>query len=118
MSIKNGERKCQLLFHSTLSYFELPYSVCFLCLKLDFFTFFSTFSFMMPQLDLGEKRSIIELRKVGRTNRQIATSKEGIKKVARKVWKAITPEYLNSLYESMPRRMAAVIAAGGGHTMY
>ena len=39
--------------------------------------------------------------------------KEGIKKVARKVWRAIIPEYLNSLYEFMPRRMAAVIAAGG-----
>ena len=46
------------------------------------------------------------------------TSKEGIKKVARKVWRAIAPEYLNSLHESMPRRLAAVIAAGGGHTKY
>ena len=47
-----------------------------------------------------------------------ATSKEVIKKVARKVWRAITPEYLNSLYESMPRRMAAVIVAEEGHTKY
>ena len=47
-----------------------------------------------------------------------ATTKEGIKKVARKVWRAITPEYLNSLYESIPRRIAAVIAAEGGHTNY
>ena len=47
-----------------------------------------------------------------------ATSKEGIKKIARKVWKAVTPEYLRQLYESMPRRMAAVIASQGGHTKY
>ena len=46
------------------------------------------------------------------------TSNKGIKKVARKVWRAITPEYFNSLYESVPRRMAAVIAAGGSHTKY
>ena len=90
----------------------------FFTFKVRFFLFFSTFSFMITQLDLGKKRSIIELRKVGRTNRQIATSKEGIKKVARKVWRAIMPEYLNSLYESMPRRMAAVIVAEEGHTKY
>ena len=47
-----------------------------------------------------------------------ATSAEGLKKIARKVWKAITPEYLVSLYESMPRRIAAVIEAQGGHTKY
>ena len=47
-----------------------------------------------------------------------ATSEEGIKKIAQKVWKAVTPEYLRQLYESMPRRMAAVIASQGGHTKY
>jgi len=34
------------------------------------------------------------------------------------VWRAITPEYLENLYESIPRRMAAVIAAEGCHTKY
>ena len=29
-------------------------------------------------------------------------------KVAKKVWRAITTEYLENLYESMPRCMAAV----------
>ena len=43
---------------------------------------------------------------------------EMAKKVARKVWRQITPEYLEKLYESMPRRMAAVIEAHGGHTKY
>ena len=38
-----------------------------------------------------------------------ATSMAGL----RKVWNHITPEYLEGLYESMPRRMQAVIAAGG-----
>ena len=42
----------------------------------------------------------------------------GIIKVAKKVWRAITPEYLKNLYKSMTRRTAAVIAAGGRHTKY
>ena len=36
----------------------------------------------------------------------------------KKVWRAVPPEYLENLYKSMPRRMAAVIAAGGRHTKY
>ena len=47
-----------------------------------------------------------------------ATSMAGIIKVAKKVWRAITPEYLENLYESMLRRRAAVIAAGVRHTKY
>ena len=47
-----------------------------------------------------------------------ATSTDGLKKIARKVWRGITPEYLQNLYQSMPRRMAAVIEAQGGHTKY
>ena len=40
------------------------------------------------------------------------------KKVACKIWRQITLEYLEKLYESMPRCMAAVIEAHGGHTKY
>ena len=47
-----------------------------------------------------------------------ATSKQGLKKIVRRVWNAITPEYLEKLYESLPRRMAAVIASKGAHTKY
>ena len=47
-----------------------------------------------------------------------AKSTEGRKKIARKVWKGITPEYLNNLYEAMPRHMQAVIDAKGGHIKY
>ena len=39
--------------------------------------------------------------------------KEGIKKVMGKFWRAVTPEYLISLRESMPSRMPVVNAAGG-----
>ena len=80
----------------------------------------------MPQLSSREKIGIIELRKVGLSQREIAaqlqfdhrTIDRFLKKVAMKVWNAITSDYLEKLYESMPQRMAAVIAAGGGHTKY
>ena len=42
----------------------------------------------------------------------------GLKRIAIKVWNQVTPEYLRTLYESMPRRMNAVIEAQGGHTKY
>ena len=50
--------------------------------------------------------------------RAMASWREIAKKVALKVWKQITPEYLEKLYESMPRQMAAVIEANGGPTKY
>ena len=34
------------------------------------------------------------------------------------VWRSITPEYLEKLYELTPRGMLAVIEAQGGHTKY
>ena len=40
------------------------------------------------------------------------------KKVALKVWKQMTLEYLEKPYEPMPRQMAAVIEANGGPTKY
>ena len=42
----------------------------------------------------------------------------GLKKIARKVWRQVSAEYLEKLYESLPKCMEAVIAAGGGHTKY
>ena len=47
-----------------------------------------------------------------------ATLIAGLKRIAQKVWDNITPAYLQSLYESMPRRMQAVVDAQGGHTKY
>ena len=40
------------------------------------------------------------------------------KKIANRIWKSVTSEYLEKLYESMPKRMLAVIEAQGGHTKY
>ena len=40
------------------------------------------------------------------------------KKIAHKVWRAVTAEYLHKLYASMLQRMQAVCDAQGGHTNY
>ena len=48
----------------------------------------------MSKLSLAEKRAAVELQKAGLSNKQIA---EQLKKIARKVWNAITPEYLEKL---------------------
>ena len=47
-----------------------------------------------------------------------ATSIPGLKKITHRVWRQVTPEYIHTLYESMPKRMTAVIQAGGTHTKY
>ena len=52
------------------------------------------------------------------SQKEWATSVAGLKKIARKVWRQVTPEYLNKLYESMLWRMQAVIRVQGGHTKY
>ena len=57
-----------------------------------------------------------QMKHLQRTKR--ATSKEAIKKIVRKVCNAIAPEYLEKLYESLPRRMQAVIESGGAHMKY
>jgi hypothetical protein len=38
--------------------------------------------------------------------------------VIHSMWEAEMTETINNLYESMPRRMAAVIATRGGNTKY
>ena len=47
-----------------------------------------------------------------------AAWKQTLKKLTVKVWRTITPEHLERLYQLIPRRMAAFIAAHGGHTKY
>ena len=66
---------------------------------------------------LEPNRELMESNEAPTTTEQ-ATSKQGLKKIARRVWNTITPEYLEKLYESLPRRMAAVIASKGAHTKY
>ena len=76
----------------------------------------------VPQSDRG---AIVALSKEGLSHRDkiknifsMVTSIAGQKKMARKVWRHVSAEYLEKLYESFLRRMEAVIAAGGGHTKY
>ena len=70
----------------------------------------------------NEKFAAVELAKAGQGHKQIATQlgrgRRTIKKIAQKVWRQVTPEYLESLYQSMPRRMQAVVDAQRGHTRY
>ena len=46
------------------------------------------------------------------------TTKVGQKKMAQKVWNNITPEYLQSLYKSMPQRVQAVVDAKDSDAKY
>ena len=70
----------------------------------------------MRNLRLLSLQKLVWVKNMQREER--GTSKEGIKKIAQKVWRQITPEYLESLYQSMPRRMQAVVDAQRGHTRY
>ena len=40
------------------------------------------------------------------------------RKIAQRVWDKVTSDYLEQLYELLPRPMAAVVLAEGGHTKY
>ena len=46
------------------------------------------------------------------------TTLDGMKKVVDQIWRNLDAEYLTTLFDSMPRRMQAVIAASGGPTKY
>ena len=46
------------------------------------------------------------------------TSKAGLKKIAQKVWNNITPEYLQSLYMSMPECVQAAVDAKDSDAKY
>ena len=97
---------------------SLPYSICFSCMNSNFFSiFFFNFLFCNIPLRLGRKAIIVQLCRVGSTNRA-SHIKGKNQESSGKVWRAITPGNLHSLYKSMPRKMAAVIAEGEGHTKY
>ena len=51
-------------------------------------------------------------------SRENPTNLDEIKKICLRVWKRLTPEYLTSLFASMPRRMQLCIEANGGSTKY
>ena len=44
--------------------------------------------------------------------------KIGLKKIATKLWRAITPKNLQQLYRSMPWQTHTIIDAGGAHASY
>ena len=68
-------------------------------------------------LDLNPIENLLsQMKDMLRDERAISAA--GLKKIAEKVWRRIIPNYLKKLYESMPRRMEAVIASQGGHTKY
>ena len=50
--------------------------------------------------------------------KECASSTDKLKKIERKTWKGVTPKYFQKLYESMLRRMQAVVEANGGHIKY
>ena len=54
-------------------------------------------------------------RKISREN---PTNINEIKKICKSVWSRLTLDYLDKLFESMPRRMELVIKADGGSIKY
>ena len=51
-------------------------------------------------------------------NRYISKKVVGSKKIAHKVWHNIILDYVNTLSESMPEKIAAVIVAQAGNNMF
>lgn len=50
--------------------------------------------------------------------RNLRTSKKEMLELVQKAWSQVTMDEINNLFESMPRRMDAVIKAKGGRTKY
>ena len=57
-----------------------------------------------------------EMKNLQRMERTVLM--EGLKKIALKIWRAITAEHLHKLYASVPQRMQAVCDTQAGHTKY
>ena len=111
-------KKAKKMMHKFVAF---PLTSASQILQLQFRIFFNFISFTMPRgehISLSDKGGIVALRREGKSyramqSRERATSIAGLKRIALKVWKNITPAYLRSLYESMPRRMKAVVDANG-----
>ena len=85
-------------------------------LQLQFRIFFNFISFTMPRgehISLSDKGGIVALRREGKSYRAIAKQYGLHFTTVGDFLKNITPAYLRSLYESMPRRMKAVVDANG-----
>lgn len=68
-----------------------------------------------PDMNLIESLWAIVDSKIPKGQR---TSKDQMWKLAQEAWRSVTQREIDSLFESMPRRMKAVIQAKGGHTKY
>lgn len=64
------------------------------------------------------KRSIWKTWYHKSSNINATADTDGLKLRIMEAWKAIDASYLKELVDSMPRRIEAVIKAGGGHTKY
>ena len=68
-----------------------------------------------PDMNLIESLwEIVDLK----IKRNLRTSKKEMWELIQKAWSEVTIEEITNLFESMPRRMEAVIKAKGGHTKY
>ena len=65
------------------------------------------------KLNTHEKLRLFCYTSSGSTKPKLHQDWGKIKRVCQRVWAGITPGYLTKLFESMPRRMEAVIKAGG-----
>lgn len=68
-----------------------------------------------PDMNLIESLWAIVDSKIPKGRR---TSKDEMWQLAKEAWRSVTQREIDSLFESMPRRMKAVIQAKGGHTKY
>ena len=92
----------------------LAFLIIFLLHEFKFFFDFTCFITLDGWPGNSPDLNIIEnvwsqMKHLQRTEQ--VTSVAGIKKIARKVWKAITPKFLQKLYKSLPQCMQAVIEA-------
>ena len=82
-------------------------------------TYYGTFSIYIElSCDLVQPGPCSSSRLEMAAKRRLLVQSGFGKKIAQKVWNNITPDYLQSLYKSMPQRIHAVVNAEGGHTKY
>ena len=94
------------LLMSTSHFWQFQFSFFF------FFTFYLFLQYQRVSMSPWVIRTeFLRFIKRGRPTARSLSSLEA-------VWKNITPAYLRSLNELMPRRMKAVVDAEGGHTKY
>lgn len=68
-----------------------------------------------PDMNLIESLwEIVDLK----IQRNLLTSKSEMWSLIQKAWSEVTQSEIRKLFQSMPRRMEAVIEAKGGHTTY